>query len=366
MELLSHPIRVVHYGLGATGSAIARLTTAQRGLQVVGGIERDPAKVGRDLGDVIGLGRAIGAPISGDARAMLADTRPDVVIHATESFFHTVYPQILECMQAGANVISTCEQLVYPYTRNAAAATQIHQLALRAGVTVLGAGVNPGFIMDLLPLLLTAPCVNVQRIAVTRVVDATLRRASLQQRIGAGLTPDQFRDHVARGEAQHVGLPESIDMLAAGLGWQLYRLTESIHPITANDWVRTPYLTVAPGQVRGLRQVAQGWMHGREVLNLTWQTAVGAQDTYDAIHIDATPPVDLVIHGGLHGDQAAAALLLHAIPRVLAAPPGLTTVLALPPIHYQPRPEPDALLLSNGLHSDWRAAKVYSRSLDHT
>jgi len=361
MELLSHPIRVVHYGLGATGSAIARLTTAQRGLQVVGGIERDPAKVGRDLGDVIGLGHPIGAPVSDNARAILAQTHPDVVIHATASFFHTVYPQILECVQAPANVISTCEELVYPYTRNAAAATQMYQLALRGGVTVLGMGVNPSFIMDLLPLLLTAPCVDIRRIAVTRVVDATQRRASLQQRIGAGLTLDQFRDHVARGVARHVGLPESIDMLAAGLGWQLYKVSESIDPIVADDWVRTPYLTVAPGQVRGLCQVAQGWMHGREVLNLTWQTAVGARDTYDAIQIDATPPVDLVIRGGLHGDQAAAALLLHAIPRVLAAPPGLTTVLALPPIHYQPRPEPDPNRASNGLHADWRLAKEYSR-----
>jgi 4-hydroxy-tetrahydrodipicolinate reductase len=361
MELLSHPIRVVHYGLGATGSAIARLTTAQRGLEVVGGIERDPAKVGRDLGDVIGLGHPIGAPVSDDARALLARTHPDVVIHATASLFQTVYPQILECVQARANVISTCEELVYPYTRNAAAATQLHQRALRGGVTVLGTGVNPGFIMDVLPLLLTAPCVNIRRIAVTRVVDATLRRASLQQRIGAGLTLDQFRDHVARGEARHVGLPESIDMLAAGLGWQLYKVSESIDPLMADVWVRTPYLTIAPGQVRGLRQVARGWMHGREVLNLTWQTAVGARDTSDAIQIDATPPVDLVIHGGLHGDQAAAALLLHAIPRVLAAPPGLITMLALPPIHYQPRPEPESNQLSNSLPADWRLPKAYSR-----
>src|SRR3954468_7770115 len=249
MELLSHPIRVVHYGLGATGSAIARLTTAQPGLAVVGGIERDPAKVDRDLGDVIGLGRAIDAPVSNDARAILARTHPDVVIHATDSLFHTVYPQILECVQAGANVISTCEELVYPYTREPAAAAQLHQLALRNGVTVLGAGVNPGFIMDLLPLLLTTPCVDIRRIAVTRVVNAIDRRASLQQRIGAGLALDQFREHVARGAVRHVGLIESIHMLADGLGWRLADVTQTIDPIIASEWLRTPYLTIAPGQV---------------------------------------------------------------------------------------------------------------------
>mgnify|MGYP002384861594 CR=1 FL=1 len=129
---------------------------------------------------------------------------------------------------------------------------------------------------------------------------------------------------------------------AAGLGWQLHHVTETIEPIIATTWVRTPSIVVAPGQVAGLRQEAQGWMHGREVIALTWQTAVGMSDTYDAIQVDGTPPVDLVIHNGLHGDQAAAALILHAIPRVLAARPGLTTVLELPPLHYQPRPEPDA------------------------
>ena len=326
MEGYLHPIRVVHYGLGAIGSSIARLSAAQRGLQIVGGIDRDPAKIGCDLGEVIGLDR----------------TRPDVVILATASFFHEVYGQLLECVAARANVISTCEELVYPFVRDPAASAKLNRLAHQAGVTVLGAGVNPGFIMDLLPLLLTAPCVDIRRIAVTRIVDATERRASLQQRIGAGLTLDQFRDHVAHGAVRHVGLPESLYMIADGLRWQLYNLTETIDPIIANEWVRTPYLTVAPGQVRGLRQIARGQMHGREVLRLTWQTVVGAlTSTHDAIRIEATPPVNVVIEGGLHGDKAAAALILHAIPRVLAAPPGLTTVLALPPIHYQPRPEPD-------------------------
>jgi 2,4-diaminopentanoate dehydrogenase len=340
MEL--REIRVVHYGLGAIGSSIARLTSAQRGLQVVGGIDRDPAKVGRDLGEVIGLDHPLGAPISDDADLILEQTRPDVVILATTSLFHEVYPQILTCIRARANVISTCEELVYPYAKSPAPSAEINRLALLSGVTVLGAGVNPGFIMDLLPLLLTAPCVDIRRISVTRVVDATDRRASLQQRIGAGLTLDEFHDHVSRGAVRHIGLIESIYMIAAGLGWQLHHVTETIEPVIAEAWVDTSSITVAPGQVAGVRQVAQGWLHGRDAITLTWQTAVGIPDTHDAILVDGTPPVDLVIRNGLHGDQAAAALILHAIPRVLGAPPGLTTVLQLPPLHYQPRPEPDA------------------------
>jgi hypothetical protein len=339
----ARPIRVVHYGLGAIGSAIARLTTAQRGLEVVGGIDRDPAKVGRDLGDVIGIDRRLDTAVSDNATELLLRTHPDVVIHATTSLFHQVYSQILDCVAARANVISTCEELVYPYAKAAAASDELNRLAVQSGVTVLGAGVNPGFVMDLLPLLLTAPCMDIKRISVSRLIDATDRRASVHQRIGAGLTLDQFRDHVAQGKVRHVGLSESIHMLADGMGWQLNRVTETIDPIIAVDWVRTQHETIAPGQVAGIRQRARGWVHGRDVLTLSWEQAVGARATEDAIKIEGTPPVDLIIQGGLHGEQAAAALILHAIPRVLAAPPGLATVLSLPPIHYQPRPEPEQL-----------------------
>ena len=333
-------IRVLHYGLGAIGSAVALLTSAQRGLEVVGGIDRDPQKIGRDLGDVIGLGQQLGVLVSGDVNETLRRTEPHVVIHATTSRFHDVYPQILACLNAHANVISTCEELVYPFGKEVAAAHELHRAAAHAGVTVVGAGVNPGFVMDLLPLMLTAPCVNVKRISVSRVIDATRRRAGVHQRIGAGLSIDQFREHVARGEVRHVGLPESIGLIADGLGWQLYRITEQIDPILASEWLTTPYGTVAPGQVAGVRQNARGWMHGRDVISLTWEQAVGSRKAHDAIYIDATPPLDVLIQGGLHGEHATAALMVHAIPQVLAAAPGLITVLDLPTPHSRPRSEP--------------------------
>jgi 4-hydroxy-tetrahydrodipicolinate reductase len=332
------PIRVVHYGLGAIGTDVARIIANQPSLRIVGAIDHDQHKVGRDVGEVIDLNRTLDAPVSNNAMELLTQTHPDVVVHATTSFFHGVYSQIRECIQARANVISTCEELVYPYASAAVLAAELNRLAVLSGVTVLGAGVNPGFVMDLLPLVLTAPCIDINRINVTRVVDATNGRPHLQQRIGAGLSTDQFRSHVASGVVRHVGLNESIHMLADGLNLRIERFTESIDPIIANDWIRAPHVLVAPGQVAGIRQVAQAWFHGRDMLTLTWQTSVGATETYDSIHIDATPPVDVVIRGGLHGDQAAAALLVHAIPRLLNAAPGLTTVLELPPIHYQPRP----------------------------
>jgi hypothetical protein len=131
MEFHPHPIGIVHYGLGAIGSAIARLTTAQRGLQVVGAIDHDPAKVGGDIGEAIGLGHPIGAFISDDPGSVLRRTQPDVVIHATTSLFHEVYPRLRECIQARANVLSTCEELVYPRVRDPAAAAELDRLGLK-------------------------------------------------------------------------------------------------------------------------------------------------------------------------------------------------------------------------------------------
>lgn len=332
MEL--RPIRVVHYGLGAIGQDIARLVDKTPGMMLVGGIDQNPALAGRDLGTVLGLGRELGTLVSAEPDGVLASTLPDIVVLATTSLLNEAYPQIAECLRARVNVISTCEELVYPYAHHPELSAQLDQLAKRSGVTLLGVGVNPGFIMDLLPIILTGPCTHVQRIVVKRVIDATIRRASLHLRIGAGLTPTQFRDHIADVRMRHVGLPESLCMIAGVIGWRVERIDERIEPILADDWVRAGPIVVAPGQVAGLHQTAIGIVDGQEAIVLDWQTYVGAQETYDAITINGVPPINLRIDGGLHGDYAAAALVLHAIRPTVAAQPGLLTVTEIPPLHY--------------------------------
>jgi 4-hydroxy-tetrahydrodipicolinate reductase len=211
----------------------------------------------------------------------------------------------------------------------------LDQLARQGGVSVLGIGVNPGFIQDVLPLILTAPCTSVERITATRVFDAGLRRATLHQRIGAGFSSDEFRRHVERRGMPHAGLIESVQMIASGIGWQIDRVDERVDPITADDWVRTELVTVAPGQVVGARQTAVGIVHGHDVIVLNWQVSLDAPETYDAITIEGTPPIHMRIDGGLHGGLAAPALVAHAIPSTVSLAPGLHTVLNLPPVHYR-------------------------------
>ncbi len=326
-------IRVVCYGLGPIGLGIARMALARPGIDVVGAVDVDPDKVGRDLGELIG-GAAGGIAIGADAVATLAFTQPDVVLHATQSSLARVAPQLAQIAEFGAHVVSTCEELAYPWTVQPQLAAELDAAARRAGVTILGTGINPGYAMDALPLMLTAPCAVVRSVRVLRVVDAAQRRGPLQRKVGAGLTVEEFEARVRDGTVRHVGLPESLHMLATSLGWQLERSEDTIGPVLAEQPIVTEYVQVAPGQVAGVRQVARGFVAGREVLNLELRMYVGAPDPQDTVAIDGEPPVQMTVAGGLHGDIATAAIVINAVQSVTRAAPGLASMAEVPLVHF--------------------------------
>ena len=327
-------IRVVCYGLGPIGLGIARLASARERLSIVGAIDVDPEKIGQPLAALLGTPSQLGdLLVSGDATATLAATRPDVVLHATSSSLAKVRGQLIEIADAGANVISTCEELSFPWTAQPQLANELDVVARRAGVTLMGTGVNPGYAMDALPLMLTAPCAEVRGVRVLRVVNAALRRGPLQRKVGAGLTREEFDERVRAGTVRHVGLPESLHMLATKLGWHLDRSDDQIEAVLAEQPITTDFVQVAAGQVAGVRQVARGFVGGREVLNLELRMYVGAPDPQDTVEVDGDPPVRMTIAGGLHGDVATAAISVNAIPSVMRATPGLATMSEVPLVH---------------------------------
>ena len=325
--------RVVCYGLGPIGLGIARMAAARPGLTIVGAIDVDPQKIGRDLGELLGTA-PLGVAVSGDAAATLATARPEVVLHATSSSLVKVTDQLSAIARAGAHVVSTCEELSYPWTAQPQLAAQLDAEARRAGVTLLGTGVNPGYAMDALPLTLTAPCAAVRSVRVLRVVDAARRRGPLQRKVGAGLTPEEFEARVKQGTVRHVGLPESLHMLATRLGWRLDRMDDSIGAVLAEQSITTDVVQVAAGQVAGVRQVASGFVGDREVLRLELRMYVGAPDPQDTVEIDGAPPVRMTITGGLHGDIATAAIVVNAVPSVIRALPGLASMAEVPLVHF--------------------------------
>ncbi len=323
-------VRVVQFGCGPIGCSVTRYAWNRPDIEVVGAIDTDTSLVGRDLGEVAGIGDKLGVSISAEADAVLSQTKPDVVFLTTTSSLRAVHAEARDCIEAGANVISTCEELAYPYSKEPQISADVDKEAKDKGVTVLATGVNPGFVMDAWPLFMTGICQQVNKIKAVRVQDASPRRAPFQNKIGAGRTLEEFNTLVAAGTLKHIGLPESIAMIASGLGWELDKITESIEPVVARSRVETDFVIVEPGQAVGVRQVGRGSRARDELITLEFEAYVGAPESYDAVYITGTPNLEVVIRGGTPGDIATAAITVNCVHRVMDAPPGLLTMKDLP------------------------------------
>jgi hypothetical protein len=323
-------IRVVHFGLGPIGVAVARQVAERPGFKIVGGVDIDPAKAGRDLGEVLGLGKRLGIKVSDNPAKALRAATPDVVVHCTSSSARAVMPQIETILKTKTPIVSTTEELAYPGYTHVRQARQIDTWAKKAKVGVLATGVNPGFAMDALPIALTAVCERVDRVTVHRVQDARIRRLPFQQKIGAGLTTEQFQKKVHEGTVRHVGLTESIAMIADALGWELDRITDDVQPKLASVTISSEYLAVDPGYVCGIIQDGVGYRGKQPLVRLHMEAYLGAPETYDTVEIEGNPMLSMKIAGGIHGDIATASLVVNSIPKVLNAPPGLHTMRDLP------------------------------------
>jgi hypothetical protein len=326
---MSDRIRVIQYGLGPIGSAVARHVVERDGLELVGGVDIDPAKVGKDVGKVIGLDCSLGFSVTGTLAQALAGSPADVVLHTTSSYFDLFKAQILEILGAGLDVVSTAEELSFPWLAHPQDAAEIDAAARRAGKTVLGTGVNPGFIMDSLPLFVTAICQRVDRVEITRIVNASTRRGPFQAKIGSGLTVEEFNAKMAAGRMGHVGLPESVGMVFDTLGKKLARYESAVEPVVADRLVQTAYFEVRPGQVMGLRQVARGYTEEGEFMTLTFIAALEAGEDGDTVQITGKPNLEVKLKG-TNGDLATVAIAVNAVRRVREAAPGLVTMRDLP------------------------------------
>jgi 4-hydroxy-tetrahydrodipicolinate reductase len=323
-------IRVLHVGLGPIGAAVVRQVASRHGFRIVGGVDIDPAKVGKDLGQVIGLDRTLKVVVSNDIKKAIKASKPDVVALCTSSSLEKVLPQIEAITKAKVPIVSTTEELSYPYYSNKKLAKRIDKLARKAGVAVLGTGVNPGFVMDALPITLTGVCERVDAIRIDRIQDASIRRLPFQQKIGSGLTPKEFEERVDAGTVRHVGLTESIAMIADAMGWKLDRITDEIKPKIASKPVSSKFLTVKKGQVCGLIQDGVGYRDGKAIITLHMEAYLGAPESFDAVRIEGSPALEMKLPGGVHGDVATASIAVNSMPKVIAAPAGLHTMRSLP------------------------------------
>src|SRR6185436_13111652 len=291
-------IRVLIVGLGPIGASVARQIVQRKGFRLVGAIDIDPQKVGQDTAKVIGLDKPLRVKVTDNIGRTIKSAKPHVAVLCTSSSLKSVVGQFEEVLKHRVPIVTTTEEAAYPSRANRRMAARLDAAAKKAKVAVLGTGVNPGFTMDALPIALTAVCERVTAIEVLRVQDARIRRLPFQQKIGAGLTREQFAHRVQSGTVRHVGFTESIQMIADAMSWKLERVTDEIEPKMADADVASDLLSVRAGQVCGLVQRGTGYVNGEPRIRLRLEAYLGAPESYESVLIEGSPRIHSRIDGG--------------------------------------------------------------------
>lgn len=318
-------------GLGPIGNKATIYLAEKPQFQIVGAVDVDPAKVGQDVGVLAGLA-PLGVTVTSDLDSVLSGGKADVVLLTTASSLVKVEKQLAAILPYGVNIVSSCEELSYPWLTQPEISARIDALAKAHDVSVLATGVNPGFLMDFLPMAMTGVCRSVNKITVERIQDATFRRIPFQKKIGAGLTLEQFDQKIADGTLRHVGLTESMHLIAAKRGWKLDHTEDNISPIVAEQDVKTESMEIKKGMALGVQQIGRALAGGEEVIRMVFRAAIGEPETKDRIIIDGSPSIDSCIKGGVNGDVATCAILINSIPVAVNARPGLRTMADIEPV----------------------------------
>ncbi|MEK6627693.1 MAG: dihydrodipicolinate reductase [Bdellovibrionota bacterium] len=328
--------KILQIGLGPLGQKTVQFAI-ERGFKIVAAVDSSPSLIGKDLGEVCGL-KKIGVTISPSVKEALKKNlktqKPDIAVVTTVSSLKKLEGLVAEIAKEGLSIVSTCEELSFPWSTQTALAKKLDKLCKKHKIALLGTGVNPGYLMDYLPTVMTAVSKKVDSIQIWRVQNASVRRVPFQQKIGAGLTLGEFNKKEKEGTLRHVGLPESVDLIAARMGWKLTKKTESLNPVIAKTEILSGYKPIAAGMACGVEQIGRGFIGKREVITLHFRAAVGEETSYDTIQISGDPMIRSSIDGGINGDVATCAITLNAIHSVLLSRPGLVTMSDITAVAY--------------------------------
>ena len=326
-------IKIVQIGLGPLGQNIVQFISERQGMKIVAAVDPAPGKSGMELGELCKI-KPLGIEVSPDLKTAMRGKKADVAVLTTLSNLKLVKEQIEEAANAGLNIVSTCEELSFPWEANPQISKQIDKICKDQNIACVGTGVNPGFLMDFLPSVLSSVCQKVTKVSVTRIQDASTRRVPFQKKIGAGLNDKQFREKEAEGTLRHVGLLESIHMIAFCLNWKLEKTTESLNPVKATKTIKSGYVTINKEIACGVEQIGSGFINNKEVIRLHFRAAVGEGQSYDSIEITGNPNIKSTIPGGVNGDIATCAITINTIRSILSVTPGLKTMLDIPAPGY--------------------------------
>ena len=333
-------IRIIIWGFGAMGSGMARMLLSKKGVEIVGVCDRHEGRAGVDMFSVLGLPRGDNPPvmIKKNIADVLSEKSCDVIICATDSFTAEAFQRLKFCLEKKVNVISTAEEMAFPAAGSPELAEQLDQSAKENGVTILGTGINPGLIMDMLVIMMTGAMTDVQYIEAKRVNSLSPFGHAVMKEQGVGFSAEEFRDAAERGAvAGHVGFRESVGMIAAALGWKTDKFEKQMKPIITAVDRKSPHGFAAAGDVAGIEMTGQGWVDGEIKINMIHPQQIEPQlegtETGDFIKIEGTPPVNLSNSPEIEGGLGTIAMCVNMIPQVINSEPGLKTMLDLPVPH---------------------------------
>lgn len=325
-------IKVAQFGLGWIGTETLKLAAQQPWLEVVGTVDFAPDLVGRPLTELTGLGQLDGLKVVPDLDALFRETPPELILHTASSSVAATLAQMRPALEFGVSVVSSCEQLVFPALKEPALAKEYDALCRHTGARITAAGAQLGFVMDVLPIMLTGANRRVDGVVVERVVDASTERRSWQTKIGVVQSREAFQGMLQSGRVGHAGLSESAALVAHAMGWTLDSLTEIVEPVLATRDITTGIVTVPAGSVCGVHQRAVGVSEGRERVVLDFTCTLDARDARNRVEVRGHPSLDLALKTEGGSDDAAVASLINTVPRLMSAAPGvrLATELSLP------------------------------------
>ena len=320
-------IHIIQIGLGPLGQQTARYIATKKGIQTVAAVDINPDLQGKDFGEFIGE-ETSGVIIENslDAALQKLNYLPDAAIVTTVSSIKKLESQIEEVAEKNIPIVSTCEELSYPWKENPVSSKKIDEICKKYGVACLGTGVNPGFLMDYLPSVMSSVCKEIESITVERFQDATPRRVPFQQKIGAGLNLKAFKAKEKTGTLRHVGLKESVYFLADSLGFELDKVTEELNPVIAENDISNTAMDIKEGDARGVEQISHGYINGESKIKMHFKAAIGEPRSFDRITIKGVPSFISEIETGVNGDIATCAITINSVKSILKASPGLHTM----------------------------------------
>ena len=326
-------IKVAVWGTGMMGQGLlGYILDRPEGIELVGAIDTDPAKQGMTVGTLIG--RDCDVRITSNSDAVLS-LKPDVVCVLTASNLREISAPVEAAIHAGANVIGIAETLSFPWTSDKAWAEKFDVLAKEHGVSILGTGINPGFVLDSLPIMLSSVGLRIERIEASRINDLSPFGPTVMQSQGVGTTVEQFEAGIADGSiVGHIGFHESIGLIGYALGWEIDEIVETREPIVSTVERSTPHVHVAPGNVAGCRHIARAYSKGELKIELVHPQQIHPHlegiDTGDFIHVVGEPDIHLAITPEIPGGKGTYASIGNYIPLIGAAAPGIQTVVDMP------------------------------------